>query len=108
FIEEAQDWITHLGNIAAPITGVVLADYLLVQRGRIDVPSLFAPVGRYRYQHGVNLAALAAVAVAVAVYYVVPQSLVKVVWGVGVAGIAYLALRRLGLTGDAGAVASMR
>ncbi len=31
-IERAQDWITHLGNVAAPITGVILADYLVRQR----------------------------------------------------------------------------
>ena len=42
-IEEAQSWITHLGNLAAPITGVVLADYLVLRRGRLDVPALYAP-----------------------------------------------------------------
>ena len=47
-IEEAQSWITHLGNLAAPITGVVLADYLVVRRGRLDVPSLYAPPGTAR------------------------------------------------------------
>jgi NCS1 nucleoside transporter family len=103
FIEEAQDWITHLGNVAAPITGVVLADYLVVKRGRIDVPSLFASEGRYRYQHGVNVAAVIAVGVAVGVYYALPQSLVKVLWGVAVAGLAYLALREIGLRAGAAA-----
>ena len=95
FIERAQDWITHLGNVAAPITGVVLADYLLVQRGHIDVSALFARAGRYRYQWGVNLAAVVAVAIAVAVYYALPQELVKVVWGVMVAAAVYLPLAAL-------------
>ena len=63
FVDHAQRWITHLGNVAAPLTGVVLADYLLVQRARIDVPALFDPAGRYRYLNGVNVAALLAVAV---------------------------------------------
>jgi NCS1 nucleoside transporter family len=93
FIEEAQEWITHLGNVAAPITGVVLADYLIVQKAGLDVPALFDPGGRYRYERGVSLAALTAVAVGVAVYYAVPPELVKVVWGVGVAGVVYAALR---------------
>jgi NCS1 nucleoside transporter family len=93
FIEEAQDWITHLGNVAAPITGVVLADYLIVQRSRIDVDALFAGGGRYRYQAGVNLVAVLAVGAAVAAYYAVPSSWVKVAWGVGVGAAAYLALR---------------
>jgi NCS1 nucleoside transporter family len=94
FIEEAQEWITHLGNVAAPLTGVVLADYLVLQRGRLDVPALFDPAGRYRYARGVNLAAVAAVAVGVGLYYAVPDSTVKVVWGVAVGAAAYLAVRR--------------
>jgi len=94
-IEEAQDWITHLGNVAAPITGVVLADYLVVQRGRIDVEALFARAGPYRYLNGVNVAALLAVAAGVGAYYAVPSSWVKVLWGVGAAAGAYLPLSAL-------------
>jgi NCS1 family nucleobase:cation symporter-1 len=94
-VEHAQRWITHLGNVAAPLAGVILADYLLVHRTRIDVPALFDPDGRYRYLNGVNAAALAAVAVGVAVYYALPHSWLKVVWGLAVGAVAYLALRRL-------------
>jgi len=95
FVERAQLWITHLGSVAAPLTGVILADYLLLNRTRIDVPALFDPVGRYRYLNGVNAAALVAVGVGVGVYYALPHSWVKVVWGLAVAAVAYLALRRL-------------
>jgi cytosine permease len=94
-VEEAERWITHLGNVAAPLTGVVLADYLIVQRSRIDVPALFDPHGRYRYVNGVNVAALAAVAVGVAVYYALPQASLKVLWGIGVSALAYLVFRRV-------------
>lgn len=92
FIEEAQAWITHLGNVAAPLTGVVLADYLLVQRMHIDVPALFHAHGRYRYVWGVNLAAVVATAFGVGVFYAVPHELAKIVWGVLAAALAYLAL----------------
>jgi cytosine permease len=95
FVDHAQRWITHLGNVAAPLTGVILADYVLVNRFRIDVPALFDPAGRYRYHRGVNLAALLAVAAGVAVYYAVPDDWLKLVWGVGVGLVAYLALRAL-------------
>ena len=91
-IEEAQSWITHLGNVAAPLTGVVLADYLVRQRGRIDVEALFDPVGRYRYLRGVNVEAVASVACAVAVYYAVPDAWLKVAWGAGAGAATYLAL----------------
>jgi purine-cytosine permease-like protein len=95
FVDSAQRWITHLGNVAAPLTGVVLADYLLVHRTRIDVASLFDPEGRYRYLNGVNAAAVAAVAIGVVVYYAVPQAWLKVAWGLAVGAGAYLVLRAL-------------
>jgi purine-cytosine permease-like protein len=93
-IDRAGEWITHLGNVAAPLTGVVFADYVLVQRCRLDVPALFEPRGRYRYLLGVNLAAVAATACGVGVYYAIPDELLKVAWGVAVGGVAYvIALR---------------
>ncbi len=95
FVVEAQRWIVHFGNLGAPLTGVVLADYLVLKRARIDVPALFDPDGRYRYLHGVNAAALVAVAVGVAVYYALPHAWLKIVWGVGVGAAAYVALARL-------------
>ena len=45
FIDDAQSWIVHLGNVAAPLAGVVLADYLVLKRARIDVAALFDPHG---------------------------------------------------------------
>jgi NCS1 nucleoside transporter family len=92
-VDHAQRWITHLGNVAAPLTGVILADYVLVQRARIDVPALFDPAGRYRYLNGINVAAIAAVAIGVAVYYALPQAWLKAVWGLALGAVAYLALR---------------
>jgi cytosine permease len=94
-IEEAQSWITHLGNVAAPLAGVVLADYLVRQRGRIEVGALFDPAGSYRYLRGVNVEAVTAVACAVAVYYAVPAAWLKVAWGAGAGAATYLALTGL-------------
>jgi purine-cytosine permease-like protein len=93
FVNHAQRWITHLGNLAAPLTGVILADYLFVKRQHIDVPELFDPQGRYRYLNGVNATAILAIAGGAAVYYAVPQSWVKVVWGVAAGAALYMALR---------------
>jgi nucleobase:cation symporter-1, NCS1 family len=94
-VEHAQRWITHLGNVAAPLAGVILADYLVVQRGRLDVPALFDPAGRYRYVNGVNAAAIAAVAAGVAIYYALPQAWLKLGWGLAAAALVYLVLRPL-------------
>jgi NCS1 nucleoside transporter family len=92
FVNHAQNWITHLGNVGAPLAGVVLADYLVLKRQRLDVEGLFDPHGRYRYLKGVNVPALVAVAVGMAVYYVVPPSWIKVIWGLSLAAAAYLSL----------------
>ncbi len=92
FVDHAQRWVTHLGNLAAPLTGVIVADYLFVKRGRIDVEGLFDPQGPYRYRNGINVAALLAVAAGAGAYYAVPSSWVKIVWGVAVAAAVYLAL----------------
>ena len=91
-IEEAERWVAHLGNVAAPLTGVVLADYVFVKRGRINVGALFDPAGPYRYVRGVNVAAVVAVAAGVAVYSALPHTWVKIVWGLAAGAVAYLAL----------------
>ena len=91
-IEEAQSWITHLGNLAAPITGVVLADYLVVRGGRLDVPALYAePPGSGLAR--LDVSALVAVAAGTVVYSLVPDELVKVVWGAAAAAATLLAAR---------------
>lgn len=94
FVHGAQTWIVHLGNVAAPLTGVILADYLVRKRREIDVAALFDAAGPYRYLRGVNAAALVAVAGAVGVYYAVPHPWLKVLWGVTAAAALYLALVR--------------
>jgi NCS1 family nucleobase:cation symporter-1 len=96
FIEEAQNWINHLGNLGAPLAGVVLADYVVLKRMRLDPQALFDPEGPYRYVNGVNVAAVAAIAAGAGVYYAVPQAWLKVAWGIAVAAAAYPLLCRVG------------
>ena len=91
-INDAQQWFTHLGNVAAPIAGVLLMDYAVFKRTQLDVIALFEPRGRYRYIGGINPAALVAVGVGVAVYYAVPESWVKVAWGFGITAGLYAVL----------------
>jgi cytosine/uracil/thiamine/allantoin permease len=95
FVNHAQRWITHLGNVAAPLTGVVLADYVIRKHCRLDVQALFDPTGRYRYLNGINVEAVIAVAGAVAVYYAVPAAWVKVVVGLAAGAGFYLLLVRV-------------
>jgi len=48
-----------------PFAGIMVADYWLVHRGRIDVPAMYDPHGRYRYTYGVNWRAALALLLAV-------------------------------------------
>ncbi|KAH9001891.1 NCS1 nucleoside transporter family [Lactarius hatsudake] len=48
-----------------PITGIMMTDYWLVHRTRVDVPAMYRPHGRYRYTYGVNWRAAAAMLVSV-------------------------------------------
>lgn len=67
-VKEFVGSMSALGTICAPIAGVLLADYLGIKRGRIDVPALFAPGGRYWFQHGFAALALAWVAFGALLY----------------------------------------
>jgi cytosine/uracil/thiamine/allantoin permease len=51
-----------LGALLGPLFGIIIADYWLVRRGKIDVPALYTedPTGAYHYRGGVNLHAVAA------------------------------------------------
>jgi NCS1 family nucleobase:cation symporter-1 len=94
-IDSAQRWIVHLGNVAAPLAAVMLVDYVVVKRRRIEVSALFDPNGPYRYLSGVNVPAIVAVAAGVGFYYTLPHSWLKIAWGIGAAALVYLAGRRL-------------
>ena len=51
-----------LGALLGPLFGIVMADYWLIRRERIDVPALYSadPNGPYHYRNGVNPKAIQA------------------------------------------------
>jgi len=89
-IDSAQRWIVHLGNVGAPLGAVMLVDYLVVKRRRIEVTALFDPNGPYRYLNGINVAAFAAVGAGVGLYYALSHPWLKIAWGLGAAALVYL------------------
>lgn len=46
-----------------PFAAIMIADYYLVKRGRLDIPELYDPHGKYRYVGGVNWRAAVAMLV---------------------------------------------
>jgi nucleobase:cation symporter-1, NCS1 family len=58
-------WLVGYSALLGPIVGILLADYFLLRRTRLDVDALFQAHGPYRYKGGFNPAALLAFALAV-------------------------------------------
>ncbi len=55
--------LNNVGALLGPITGIIIADYMVVRQQRIDVHELYRAFGRYRSKGGFNIAALVTVAV---------------------------------------------
>src|SRR5678816_917457 len=59
-------WLLGYSALLGPIAGILVADYWLLRRARLDSAALYDPAGAYAYQGGWNPAALAALAIGVA------------------------------------------
>lgn len=57
-----QGWLLSYSGLLGAVGGVMLADYVIVRRGRLAVEDLYHARGRYAYTRGVNRAAVAALA----------------------------------------------
>jgi nucleobase:cation symporter-1, NCS1 family len=56
-------WLGTYGTLLGPIDGIAIADYWLVRGKRLDLDALYREKSRYDYSNGVNLRAIAALAV---------------------------------------------
>jgi nucleobase:cation symporter-1, NCS1 family len=68
-LDSATTFLAFMGGYAvflAPIAGIIASDYWLVKKKNVDVPALYDPHGRYRYDAGVNWRAAVAFIVPVA------------------------------------------
>jgi nucleobase:cation symporter-1, NCS1 family len=81
---------TALGNLFAPLAGVLLFHYVFVEGMRIDVPALFDPKGIYHYWHGVNVTAVVWCFVGGGIYYLLPISALPAVIVPLITGAGYL------------------
>jgi NCS1 family nucleobase:cation symporter-1 len=106
-------WLTGYGALLGPIAGIMIADYWIIRRARLDVDALYAAHGAYSYAGGWNPLALIAFAVPVLVnlpgflHSAAPAAFADVgtLWtglysyawfiGVGLAFVLYAALMKL-------------
>jgi NCS1 family nucleobase:cation symporter-1 len=58
-------WLAGYSALLGPIAGIMIADYWLIRRARLDVDALYRAGGAYAYRGGWNPAALAAFAAGV-------------------------------------------
>jgi NCS1 family nucleobase:cation symporter-1 len=60
-------WLVGYSGLLGPVAGIMVADYFLVRRTRLDYYSLYRRGGVYEYQRGLNPAALIALVIGVVV-----------------------------------------
>lgn len=60
-------WLIDYSGLLGPVAGIMVADYFLVRRTKLDSYSLYRRDGIYEYRNGVNFLAVIALVVGVAV-----------------------------------------
>jgi nucleobase:cation symporter-1, NCS1 family len=94
-------WLVGYSGFLGPIAGVMITDYFIVRKARLDVESLYRRNGVYEYRNGINPKALVALGAGVLVALcglVVPplRALYDYAWFAGFAvagGVYWLAMR---------------
>jgi cytosine/uracil/thiamine/allantoin permease len=90
--------ITTLGDLFAPVAGVLVFDYLFISRLHIDLAGLYDRKGPYGYWFGFNRVAIAWTAMGVVIgFYLIPTSLLPSLLTALITGAGYaLTMRFVG------------
>ncbi|MFD2756620.1 NCS1 family nucleobase:cation symporter-1 [Comamonas terrae] len=97
----AAHFVNAIGATMGPLLGIIVIDYYLIARGRVNVEALYQEEGEYRYQGGWNINALAATIVGSIFSTILPNftSLLPAWWGtygwffgVFIGGVVYYVL----------------
>jgi purine-cytosine permease-like protein len=67
-MEQYENFLFFIGAMFIPLFGVVLTDYFILRKGKLEVGAIYEKTGAYWYRNGYHPAALAAWAVGFAVY----------------------------------------
>ena len=59
-------WLVGYSALLGPIAGILIVDYYLIRRTRLDVDQLYQEKGKYSYRNGWNIAAIIAFLIGVA------------------------------------------
>ncbi|THG96210.1 hypothetical protein EW026_g5587 [Hermanssonia centrifuga] len=67
-LASAQGFLNFMNGYTVflgPFAGIMVTDYWFIHHGRVDVPSMYRPHGRYRYTYGFNWRAVLAILLSV-------------------------------------------
>ena len=59
-LDSYQTWLITYSGLLGAVGGVIVCDYVLVRRGQLSIPDLYAEGGAYWYDAGINRRAMAA------------------------------------------------
>ena len=59
-------WLVGYSGLLGPVAGIMVADYFLIRRTRLDTDSLYRRGGLYEYRNGFNPVAILALVIGVA------------------------------------------
>ena len=68
-MEQYENFLLFIGSMFVPLFGVVLTDYFLIRRRKLDLDALYAIGGAYWYSGGFNIIALVSWAAGFALYW---------------------------------------
>jgi nucleobase:cation symporter-1, NCS1 family len=98
----AAHFVNFIGSSMGPIFGIIMVDYYLIRKGKLDVAALYQEDGEFRFQNGWHVNALIAFAIGAIFSSILPTftDLLPSWWGtygwffgVAIGGIVYYALR---------------
>jgi NCS1 family nucleobase:cation symporter-1 len=92
-------WLTGYSGLLGPVAGIMVADYFFIRHRRLALSQLYSGTGAYSYTNGVNLRAIAALLMGVALPLAglfVPRlhGFYEDAWfvGFGISAVAYVAM----------------
>ena len=94
-VSDFSSLISTFGSVFGPIVGIIVADYVVVKRGHLDVEALYNPHGLYRYQGGVNLKAAVWVVLGTVGFFLLPSTALPILLSAICTGLGYVATVRL-------------
>jgi NCS1 family nucleobase:cation symporter-1 len=95
FVNNSVSIINDLGLLFAPVGGILIAHYLFIIRGKINLAALFEEKGVYGYTRGVNIVAVVMTGVGVLIDTHLPQNVVPAASGLIISGILYYVVMRI-------------